>query len=328
MQPQPRPPMTYSFQALLSRTFQIYSQNFATIIGLVAFVTIPFSLLSIIVSPQPAVLTATGTISESAQTASILTSVLSLIQTVLITAPLTYITSEAIFGRKLTIGEAFNGVSSRLTTVGCGVLFVGIGLGLLLLFIIFLGLVFPPALLLSGIVLYMVITASALMFPVLTLENISPTSTINRSWSLGKRRFWVVYGIGALVGVILFVIGLLLGNIIDSVIRSAAPTMNINLQYLIVSIASDIIGIFILPISPIAFTLLYYDIRSRTENLDAQLTSPDVRPIDLPTPTSPLQFDRHDWRNIAILSVMGLLIGMALLQFVQQMAGGMMPALP
>ncbi|MCA0457647.1 MAG: hypothetical protein LCI00_27025 [Chloroflexi bacterium] len=328
MQPQPRPPMTYSFQELLSRTFQIYGQNFATIVGLVAFVTIPFSLLSIIASPQPAVLTAAGTVSESAQTASILTSILSLIQTVLITAPLTYITSEAIFGRKLTIGEAFSGVSNRFTTVGCGVLFVGIALGLMLLAIVFLGLVFPPALILSGIVLYMVITASALMFPVLTLENINPTSTISRSWSLGKRRFWVIYGIGILVGVILFIIGLLLGNIVNGVINAAAPNMNINLQYLIVSIASDILGIFIMPISPIAFTILYYDIRSRTENLDEQLTSPDVRPIDLPTPASPLRFDGHDWRNIAILSVMGLLIGMAVIQFVQQMAGGLMPALP
>lgn len=325
MQPQPRQPMTYSFLALLSRTWQIYRDNFATIIGLVAFVTIPISLLNIIVAPQPLALlpTASGTLPEGADTSALLMNLLNLIQTVLISAPLTYLVSEAVFGRKLTIGEAFSGISNRLTPIGCGVLFVGIGLGLLALFIIFLAIVFPPALVLAGLLLHIIIATSALMFPVLTLENISPTSTISRSWILGKRRFWVVFGIGIVVAIITLVISAFIAAVLDAFIGNAAPTMNANVQYLVASIASDVIGIFITPITPIAFTLLYYDIRSRSENLDSQLTAPTSRPIDLASPSTPFRFDSHDWRNIAILSVLGLVLGIVANNLIQQLLGGL-----
>ncbi len=329
MQPPPRQPMTYSFTALLSRTFQIYRENFATIIGLVAFVTIPFSLLNIIVAPQPLAMlpTANGTLPEGADTSALLTSLLSLLQLILITAPLTYLVSELIFERKLTIGEAFSGIGSRFTSIGCGVLFVGIGLGLMALFIIFLALVFPPALVLAGVLLHIIISTSAFMFPVLTLENINPTSTISRSWILGKQRFWVVFGIGIVVAILTMLITAFIAAALDAFIGSAAPTMNTNVQNLIASIASDIIGIFVTPITPIAFTILYYDIRSRNENLEAQLTTPTTRPIDLESPPASFQFDRHDWQNIVILSVLGLVVGVLANNLIQQLLQSVSPTL-
>lgn len=329
MQPQPRQPMTYSFIALLRRTFQIYREHFTVIIGLVAFVTIPLSLLNIIIAPQPLALTpsASGTVSDETATTVVLMNVLALVQTVLITAPLTYLVSEALFERKLTIGEAFSGIGNRFTSIGCGVLFAGIGLSLMALFIIFLATLFPPALVLAGLLLHLIITTSALMFPVLTLENINPTGVISRSWSLGKQRFWVVFGISILIGLIALVISEFIGGGLNTFIANAAPTLNDNLQNLIASIAGDVIGIFIAPLTPIAFTLLYYDIRNRSENLDSQLTTPITRPIDLVTPVSSFRFDRHDWRNIVILSVLGLVVGLLANDLIQQMMQGVTPGL-
>src|SRR6185369_12599917 len=134
---------TLSFTELLRQTFRLYRENFWTIIGLVAFVTIPVSLLNIIISPQPLAALSTAT-TDTPDMSGLLLSLLSLVEAILITAPLTYLVSEYLFGRKLSISEAFSGVSNRFTQIGCGVLLIGFVVGLLAVFISFLVIAFPP----------------------------------------------------------------------------------------------------------------------------------------------------------------------------------------
>jgi len=330
MEPTPRQPMTFSFPELISRTFQIYRENFLTIIGLVAFVTIPISLLNIIISPQPLAALTTSAASETPDMSNLLLSLLSLLQTILITAPLTYLVSEYLFGHKLTIGEAFSGVNSRFTQIGCGVLLIGFIVGLMAVFIIFLVILFPPALILTGVLLHIIIATSALMFPVLTLENIGASAAFSRSWSLGKRRFWAAFGVGLVTVIISILISSVLGGFITLFITSAMPNINLNLQFLLISLISDVVSIFIIPISPIAFTLMYYDIRMKTEDLGSLLNTSVTsaqRPNNFVSPISRFQFDSHDWRNIAILSVIGLIVGIIgnsiIQQFLQQFAPGL-----
>ncbi len=330
MEPTPCQPTTLSFPELIRRTFQIYRANFATIIGLVAFVTIPISLLNIIIAPQPATLLTSPTLTNTADMTPLLISLLGFVQTILITAPLTYLVSEYLFNHKLTIGEAFSGVSHRFSQIGCGVLFIGFFIGIMGVFIMLLLIAFPPALIISGVLLHIIIATSALMFPVLTLENIPPTAALSRSWSLGKRRFWATFGIGIVTALISLLIGSVLGTVISQILDSIAPNMNLNLQYLLLNIISDVISIFVVPISPIAFTLIYYDIRYKTEDLGTLLNTSvtsSQRPNNFASPMSGFQFDGHDWRNIAMLSVLGLIFGIAanslIQQFIQQFAPGL-----
>ncbi|MBI1281053.1 MAG: hypothetical protein GC179_23205 [Anaerolineaceae bacterium] len=331
MEPTPRQPMTFSFPELINRTFQIYRENFMVIIGLVAFVTIPISLLNIIISPNPpAILTTTTAVSDAPDMSALLLSLLNLLETILITAPLTYLVSEYLFGHKLSIGEAFSGVSSRFTQIGCGVILIGFVVALMAAFILFLVILFPPALIFSGLLIHIIVATSSLMFPVLTLENIGPSAAFNRSWSLGKRRFWAVLGISLVTVLISLLVGSILGSIITSLIDGIATTMNNNLRLLVVQIISDILSIFIVPISPIAFTLIYYDIRMKTEDLGTLLNTGVTsaqRPSNFISPASRFQFDSHDWRNVAILSVIGLIIGVIgnslVQQFITQFAPGL-----
>lgn len=328
----PNQPTTFSFLDLIKRTFSIYRENFAVIIGLVAFVTIPISLLNIIVSPQPlATLTASvNAANDTPDMTGLLLSLLSLLQTILITAPLTYLVSEYLFGRKISISEAFSGIGNRFGQIGCGVLLIGFTIGLMAVFIIFLVILFPFALIVSGLLIHIIVASSALMFPVLTLENVNPSASLSRSWSLGKRRLWNIFGISLVVTVISLIIGTFLGNVVGNLILSISPNMNANVLFLIITIVTDIVGIFISPISPIAFTLMYYHIRTTTEGLDDVLnapTKPVTRPIDLISPVSRFQFDAHDWRNIAILSAIGLILGIVgnslIQQLIQQFAPGL-----
>jgi hypothetical protein len=330
MEPTSQQPMTLSFLELLRRTFRIYRENFWTIIGLVTFVTIPISLLNIIISPQPLAALTTTTVTDTPDMSGLLLNLLSLLQAILITAPLTYLVSEYLFGHKLSIGEAFSGVSHRFTQIGCGVLLIGVVVGFLAVFISILVIAFPPALLFSGILLHIIIATSALMFPVLTLENIGASAALSRSWSLGKRRFWAAFGVGVIAVLISILISSVLGGIVAVVITQVSPNMNINVQFLMISIISDVVGIFITPISPIAFTLMYYNIRATTENLNELLNinvTPAQRPMNFESPTASFKFDRHDWRNIAILSVIGLIVGIIgnslIQQLIQQLAPGL-----
>ena len=328
MEPTSQQP-TLSFIELLRRTFRLYRENFWTIIGLVAFVTIPVSLLNIIISPQQlATLTVSAT--DTPDMSVLLLSLLSLVEAILITAPLTYLASEYLFGRKVTISEAFSGVSNRFTQIGCGIIFIGVVIGLLAVFIMFMVIALPIALVLSGLFIHIIIATTALMFPVLTLENIGASAALSRSWSLGKRRLWAAFGVGLITFLIALLVSTVLGSIVTLIITTIVPGMNENVRYLIISLISDVVGIFITPISPIAFTLMYYNIRATTEGLDDLLNTKSVpanRPINLVSPISRFQFDSHDWRNIAILSVIGLIVGIIgnglIQQLIQQLAPGL-----
>ena len=329
MQPASNQP-TLSFIELLKRTFTIYRANFWTIIGLVAFVTIPISLLNIIISPQPLAALTTTSVSDTPDFSGLLLDILGLIETIVISASLTYLISEYLFGRKLTISQTFSEVSNRFAPVGCGVILMGVVILILAFFISFLLVAFPPALIFSGFLLHIIIAAYALMFPVLTLENIGASAAISRSWALGKRRFWAVFGIGLIAVLISLLVTTILGSIVTLALSGVAPNINLDLQFLIITIISDIVSIFVTPIAPIAFTLIYYNIRATTEGLDDLLNTkvtPAQRPINFDSPAARFQFDSHDWRNIAILSVFGLIVGIIgnslIQQFIQQLAPGL-----
>src|SRR5678815_3315311 len=105
MEPTSQQPTTLSFVELLRRTFRIYQENFRTIIGLVAFVTIPISLLNIIIAPNPLAALTNPSLSDTPDMSGLLLNLLSLVETILITAPLTYLVSESLLGRKLTISQ-------------------------------------------------------------------------------------------------------------------------------------------------------------------------------------------------------------------------------
>ena len=302
-----RRPMTFSFLELLDRTFRIYRENFLTIVGLVAVVTIPITILTLILNPvQPTGLRGGGSGGQ------LLINLLNLVQTVLIYAPITYIASEALFNRKVSIGEAFSGTRSRFTKVGCGLLLLGFVIGVFAVGAAALALAFPPALALTGILVYIFVSASALLFPVLTLEDISPSAAITRSYTLGKRRFWVAVGLSVILTIIGTLLLAILGGSVTLLILSIAPERGSMVQIALITFLTTLISIIITPLTPIGFTLLYYDIRVRSEGLDIMLDSSEgtsARPANFASPQNKFGLDSHDWRNVAILTGCGLVVG-------------------
>ena len=305
-----RRPMTFSFLELLDRTFRLYRENFLTIIGVVAVVTVPITIISYFLNQSA--ITPAGTLrTTSASGAVFLVSILGLVQVVLTNAPVIYIASEYLFNHKVSIGEAFSGTRSRFTKIGCGIILLGIFIGIVAIFAALLVIAVPPALALFGILVYIIIAAFSLFYQVITLEDIGASAAITRSYTLGKRSFWTVVGLSVVVAVIGLIVSSIISGSATFLISSIAPGQSPTTQNLLITFVRQLVNIFITPISLIAFTLLYYDIRTRTEGLDLMLDSsgPAARPINFSAPENRFRFDRHDWRNIAILTVVGLVVG-------------------
>ncbi|MEO8611372.1 MAG: hypothetical protein ABI690_25975 [Chloroflexota bacterium] len=311
-----RRPMTFTFLELLDRTFRIYRENFLTIVGLVALVTVPITILELILNSattRPLNSQSLGSAFAASSGVGLISNILNLIQTVLIYAPLTYIASEYLFNRKVSISEAFSGARDRFTKVGCGLILLGFVIVIFAIVVFFVGAIFPPLFALAGILIYVFVSASVLLFPVLTLEDVSSSAGITRSYSLGKRRFWAAIGLSLILSIIGGLLGAILGGSVTLLVLSIAPSTSTTLQYGLITFLTTLISIVITPLSPIGFTLLYYDIRVRSEGLDIMLDSSEgagARPINFASPPNKFGLDGHDWRNIAILTIGGLVIGL------------------
>lgn len=302
---------------LLDRTFKIYRDSFPKFVAPVAAVTVPISLLTL---GSSYALTnnfaSAGTVARSTTQFNQLYSgainstflllgvvlILQFIQTVIVNSVLTYLASEHHLGRDVTIGQAFNATKSRFVSVGVGLILFGILIGALyfgLAFVLYcFGLAIPP-------LVWLAVSMYAFLVPVLVLERTGITEGMNRGWALAKARFWPVFGFSVGVGVIYFLIamGLSLTSLI--LVRGTVSSASFSSGQILQTLLQTIVTIFLTPILPIAFTVLYYDTRVRLEGLDIALSSvatPDPRPSDLvsPPPVGPT-FSRTDLTNILIL---------------------------
>lgn len=317
-----RPRMSFTFLELLDRTFRIYRENFLTFVGLAALVTIPLTVINLILTvPTLSNAQQFSTFGRSASAAdasavclaSLISLVIAVLQFVLINAPITYIASENQMGNKVSISEAFAATRHRFYSLGCGfvVFYIVIVIFSAVVAFVALALNCVPAFAAFGIVAYIGIATYALLAPVLVLENVGTSFGVNRAWSLGKARFWTVFGIVLAIYVISFVIELAFTTAAQWAVLQVARSASPMTQQVISTLFATAIGIFLVPLLPIGVTLVYYDTRTRVEGLDIALQSvgkPDARPWDVASPAGGAGLSSADWRNIVILTVCVLVI--------------------
>ena len=335
-----KPTMSFTFLELLDRTFRIYRENFWTFIGLVALVTIPLSIINLIITlPSLSAMSEFSTFGRSANTsqlsstfcmAALITIVVGLLQFVLTTAPITYIASENQMGRRVSIGEAFSATRPRFASLAFGLILLGVVVFAAALFLGLVSAICAIAFAAFGVVAYIGIATYAFLAPVLVLENVGASFGLNRSWALGKARFWMVVAVWAAIAVISFVISLAFTAaaewLISQVIPPTTSTMTIQV---INTVLSTFISLFTVPLLPIGFTLLYYDTRTRLEGLDIALQAlgnPNARPWDVVSPSGGAGLNSKDWVNIIILTVGAVVISVAFGALVVSLFNSFLPA--
>jgi hypothetical protein len=219
---------------------------------------------------------------------------ISLIGTVAATALLTTVTSRAVLGRSVTIGDAWRdarpkvaklfGLIILLPLIAIGVVFVGTLPGILVAVSgqstggVVLAVLGGMG---AGIVALWLMIRFSLASPALMLEKQSITRSMSRSAKLVRGSWWRIFGIQLLAGIIANIVAALV--VLPFTFLAAAlsgdgiggfldGTGDLGWTFLIVSGIGSVIGSMItFPITAGVAVLLYVDQRIRREALDLDL---------------------------------------------------------
>ncbi|RPJ27999.1 MAG: ABC transporter ATP-binding protein [Chloroflexi bacterium] len=266
---------------LLDRAIRLYRGNFLTFIGIIAVVYVPLTVLQTAASAllSSSMLGGISTPDElftnSAYWIGMLaTLILALVQFVLVqgiaTGALTRAVADSYLGKKTGILDAYRGIGkSWLTLVGALLLLGIIVFGLAIWWMVpcigwFTGL---------GMMMFMLTVVNPLVPPAVVLENQGAVDAIRRAWSLARRRFWPVLG----TIFVLYLFSLIVVNgpvaianvLLLQVFQSFDdPTMQLVLTSVIQGLISLVFILIYYPLQMTAFTLIYFDLRVRTEGFD------------------------------------------------------------
>ncbi|GEM_PF-2025114 len=332
---------TYTFRELLNRLFQVYGHNFVPFVVLSAAVQIPLTVANYLIQVRlrDPLLQLLNRFNISPDSAAVISPevamqmlspmleillvvvgayiVSAFIQTVLVSGPLVYVTSENELGHPATLGNAFAVLGSRAgTLIGQMSLYYT----LLLLLTVLLTLILFACGLGFGLLVYVATTVGAFLVPVAMLERGGVMHGLMRAWALCKTRLWPVLGLILIVLFISFVVSATL----DAVETAYAPP---NSEPIIRIILETIISILLMPVLPVGFTLLYYDARVRSEGLDsalkrARLTNPAASLADV-SPPPPGPFMRNeDLLNLAIITMATFVLALLYLGVTFLLSGG------
>lgn len=269
---------------LLDRTIRLYRNHFFAFTGIVAAMIIPVTiiqflsgLLSINANLE---MLESGTFTPATVGAAggqFLFAVLNLIlvQGIGMAALATAVRNNYL-GIETTIGEAYGNVGGNWGRI-VGALLLG---GLMAIVLLFAALIPCVGWLLGpGLVFFMSSILVRLTPVIIIVEGRGGTKAYRRAWDLTRQRFWWVVGFVVLLGLFaqLIVTGptaivtYVLQFFVVQPMMATDPTRALIIQQIATSLTTMVTSVFFYPIQLIAFTLMYFDLRVRTEGLDLDL---------------------------------------------------------
>lgn len=328
---------------VLDRAILLYRHNFLQLVGIVALVQTPVTLAQIIVSittfgntfsrlgaalnnPATAPGDPLAVFGPSYFIGASLSSAVGIIGFILLqgvaTAALTAAVAGSYFGDPpSSIGEAYSRIKDKwVQVVGALLLAAALAFALGFWWLI-------PCfgwLTGGGMMVFLWYVIIPLLAPIILFEDSSPTTAWRRAWTLARRRFWWVLGFA----VILYVFNLLVVAGPAAVVTLGSQFLSENpfemtgerftFQTIAQSLTVLITGLFYLPLQVAAMTVLYFDLRVRTEGLDLALAAESLAgggraPVAL-IAASPVAGDNEallrpiDWRNFVFLTLAAILV--------------------
>lgn len=109
----------------------------------------------------------------------------------------------------------------------------------------------------------------AVVAPVIGAEEASTGEALRRSMALVRSRFWSVMGTCVLMGIVAST----LGNVLSAVPQGAALLIGLDAGWPLVALGAVIGQVLTTPFVAAATTLLYLDLRIRTEGMDIELAA-------------------------------------------------------
>jgi hypothetical protein len=282
---------------LLDATFSLYRRNFLLIAAISAVVQLPYAALIFVLYQTTSFASAQNAFSHISNTTRGLTqaqvnalvtlisvdSVL-LVVSILVVLPLavaatTRAVSDRYLDRETSVGQSYAAALRRLgplilqslILIGFVIGVFAVATAVLLLFVVAIGaaggllgaLTFIAAIVFT----VAVYVRTSLAPPAIVLENLSAWRGLRRSWNLVRGSSWRVFGIRLLVGLITFIIAAVLIGLFEL----AGTGLDTNGRFVLQQVLNAFANVFISPITYIAVTLLYYDMRIRKEGFDIEM---------------------------------------------------------
>jgi len=273
---------------LLDRAVRLYRNNFVTLLGIIALVEIPLQFLSLVISlltfgdtfsnitpgqqPTPEQVFTPGYFIGIAS--ALVIGLLSLILVNgLATAAITRAIADSYLGKSVGIFEAYERIG------GLGFRLVGsILLASLFGVVLFIWTIIPCVGWLSGpgMLVFYGSVVTPLIAPAIVLEGQTASGAIRRAWDLTRRRFWWTIGFVLILFIFnqLVVTGptslasFLLNLVFGSATQASDPFMVFTVQTIVQSIVGLVFSLIYVPFQLVNITLMYFDLRVRTEGLD------------------------------------------------------------
>ena len=275
---------------LLDQAIRLYRRNFITFVGIVAMVYVPLMVLQI---ASTTLMTSSledlrfsspdELFTNYAYWGGMLSSlVVAFLQFIFVqgiaTGALTRAVADNYLGKPTSILGAYRGIGKSWLPLLGALLLVG------LLSIVFAFWWIVPCIgWITGLgMLVVLLTAvSPMVAPVVVLEGQGVISSVRRAWNLVRRRFWPV--LGYVFVLYLFSMLIVTGPtlIMNAVLAGALgafedPTSGLVIRTILQSLVQLISILLYYPLQMAAFTLIYFDLRVRTEGFDIALLTVDA----------------------------------------------------
>jgi hypothetical protein len=245
---------------ILGAAFQLYRQHWATLTTIAAVVVVPLTLVQYyladlvrVEAPTQAEIEALGVEAISpdfwrATLAAAFVGILSIFILQVLTGAVARGAAGSILGERLTVGQAYRYGFVRLWSI----LLVGVLVGLA----VFAGLIL---LVIPGI---FVLVRLIVSIPALVIENRRGGAALSRSWNLVRGHWWPVFGTILLAGLI---IGVVTGIL----------TLPFDEGWFGQAVAAALGSVVTTPFFALVTLLIYLDLRTRKEELDAAVLRRD-----------------------------------------------------
>jgi len=310
---------------LLDQAIRLYRRNFLTFVGIIAIVYVPVMILQ---TASSALMTSSFLDFSPSSPDEIFTNsgywigmlstfVLLFVQFILVqgiaTGALARAVGDNYLGKKTGILEAYRGIGKSWLSLLGALLF----LGLLILIAVFWWIVIPCVGWFTGLGMMVFLTSaiSPLIAPVVVLEGKSAIFAVRRAWSLARRRFWPLLG----YILVLYLFSMIVVNgptaIANFILTGTLDSFSDPTTYLVIStIIQALVGLvatlIYYPLQMTAFTLIYFDLRVRTEGFDIAMQTMELADNDgeqlMPVPppsTGERLITMADLGNFAILTL-------------------------
>jgi hypothetical protein len=295
-------PMTLA--ELLDRAIRLYRQNFFKFIGIFAIPYIPLALLQGAIS----IFTTTSMVGTAAQNASpeeFLFSPASMaaiggsffiafVQFIIVqgvaTAALTRAVANNYTGKPVGILDSYRTLSNSWLKLVLALIIIFI-----LTIVLFIWMLIPCVGWFSGpgMIFFISLVVTPLIAPIIALENKEVLPSIRRAWDLARSRFWWLVGCALVLAVFgwLVVSGPVL--LINWILQFLATAVELDLQMqltvttLIQTLVTIFTSLLYMPLRLTIMTVVYFDLRARSEGLDLAMQMPastdsDNQVISLP----------------------------------------------